>query len=54
MAHWLMDRFTDFYLDFFDRMLSAAKGRIDILRAADDLGTQRATLRFGAALQGRV
>jgi len=41
MAHWLMDRFTDFYLAFFDRMLTAAKGRIDILRAADDLGTQR-------------
>ena len=41
MAHWLMDRFTDFYLDFFDRMLTAADGRIDILRAADDLGTQR-------------
>jgi uroporphyrinogen decarboxylase len=41
MAHWLMDRFTDFYLAFFDRMLTAAQGRIDILRAADDLGTQR-------------
>ena len=40
MAHWLMDKFTDFYLDFFDRMLTAANGRIDILRAADDLGTQ--------------
>jgi len=41
MAHWLIDRFTDFYLGFFDRMLTAAKGRIDILRTADDLGTQR-------------
>lgn len=41
LAHWLMDRFTDFYLDFFDRMLTAARGQIDILRAADDLGTQR-------------
>lgn len=41
VAHWLMDRFTDFYLAFFDRMLMAAKGRIDILRAADDLGTQQ-------------
>ena len=47
MAHWLMDRFTDFYLDFFDRMLTAAQGQIDILRAADDLGTQRG-LFFGA------
>jgi uroporphyrinogen decarboxylase len=41
MAHWLIDRFSDFYLEFFDRMLTAAQGRIDILRTADDLGTQR-------------
>ena len=41
MAHWLIDRFTDFYLGFFDRMFTAARGKIDILRAADDLGTQR-------------
>ncbi len=40
LAHWLMDKFTDFYLAFYDRMLSAAKGRIDILRTADDLGMQ--------------
>ena len=32
MAHWLMDRFTDFYMAYFDRMLTAANGRIDILR----------------------
>lgn len=44
MAHWLIDRFTDFYLGFFDRMLTAAKGRIDILRTADDMGTQRGLL----------
>lgn len=41
MAHFIMDKFTGFYLGYFDRMLSAAKGRIDILRQADDLGTQR-------------
>ena len=41
MAHYLMDRFTDFYLGYFDRMFHAAGGRIDVLRAADDLGTQR-------------
>ena len=35
MAHWLMDRHTDFYLDYFDRMLAVAAGRIDILRTAD-------------------
>jgi uroporphyrinogen decarboxylase len=41
IAHFIMDRFTDFYLGYFDRMFEAAKGRIDILRQADDLGTQR-------------
>ena len=40
MALWLMDRFTDFYVGYFDRMFTAADGRIDILRMADDLGTQ--------------
>ena len=35
-THWLMNKFTDFYLDFFNRMLTAASGRIDILRVADD------------------
>jgi len=41
MAHYIMDRFTEFYLGYFDRMLTAAAGRVDILRQADDLGTQR-------------
>jgi len=49
MAHFIMDKFTDFYLGYFDRMLGAAKGRIDILRQADDLGTQR-SLFFSAGL----
>ena len=40
MADFLMDRFTDFYVAFFDAMFSAAPGRIDILRIADDLGMQ--------------
>jgi uroporphyrinogen decarboxylase len=44
MATFILDRFTDFYLGYFDRMLSAADGRIDILRQADDLGTQRGLL----------
>lgn len=44
MAHYILDKFTDFYIGFFDRMLGAAKGRIDILRQADDLGTQRGLL----------
>src|SRR5690606_2748051 len=41
MAKFLLDKFTDFYVDYFDRMLDAAKGRIDILRIADDIGTQQ-------------
>jgi uroporphyrinogen decarboxylase len=41
LAHFIMDKFTDFYIGYFDRMLNAAGGRIDILRQADDLGTQR-------------
>jgi len=40
MAHYIMDRFTDYYLDYYDRMLTAAKGKIDILRTADDMGMQ--------------
>jgi uroporphyrinogen decarboxylase len=44
MAAYLMDRFTDFYVAYFDRMFSAAAGRIDILRIADDLGTQHGLL----------
>ncbi|MDR2675984.1 MAG: hypothetical protein LBC18_14245 [Opitutaceae bacterium] len=36
--------YTDFYLAYFDRMLTACAGRIDILRCADDFGTQQALL----------
>ncbi|RRJ95668.1 hypothetical protein Ga0100231_016660 [Opitutaceae bacterium TAV4] len=37
-------RFTDFYLAYFDRMLTACEGKIDILRCADDFGTQQSLL----------
>lgn len=40
MAHYLIERFAAFYVRYFDRMLTAARGRIDILRIADDLGMQ--------------
>ena len=40
MANYQLDRFTDFYVAFFDRMFTAAPGRIDILRIADDMGMQ--------------
>ncbi|MDP6045742.1 MAG: uroporphyrinogen decarboxylase family protein [Phycisphaerae bacterium] len=39
-ACFLMDKFTDFYVEYFDRMLSCADGKIDILRIADDLAMQ--------------
>ncbi len=44
MAEYLMDRYTEFYLTYYDRMLTAAGGRIDILRVADDVGMQNALL----------
>lgn len=40
MAHYIMDKYTDFYVGYFSRMLEACKGTIDILRVADDLGMQ--------------
>lgn len=40
-AAFLLDKFTDFYVKFFDRMLTAGRGRIDLLRIADDIGTQQ-------------
>ena len=40
MACFLMDKFTDFYVEYFDRMLSCVGGKIDILRIADDLAMQ--------------
>jgi uroporphyrinogen decarboxylase len=40
IAHYLMDKFTDFYVQYFDRMFVSAKGKVDILRIADDLGMQ--------------
>jgi uroporphyrinogen decarboxylase len=40
IANYLFDRFTDFYVEYFDTMFSQTKGQIDILRIADDLGMQ--------------
>lgn len=44
MVEFMIGKFADFYLGYFRKMLEAAGGRIDILRQADDLGTQRALL----------
>ncbi len=44
LADFLMDRFTDFYVGYFDRMFAAAPGQIDLLRIADDLAMQHGLL----------
>ena len=36
--------YNDFYLAFFDRLFTACKGKIDILRCADDFGTKQSLL----------
>ncbi len=40
MAEFLLDKFTNFYVAYFDRMFDSAPGQVDILRIADDLGMQ--------------
>ena len=44
IASYLMDKFTNFYLAYFDKMFSSAKGLIDIFRVADDLAMQNSLL----------
>lgn len=39
-AELLMDKFTDFYVAYFDKMFSTVPGKVDILRIADDVGMQ--------------
>ena len=39
-AEFLMDKFTDFYVAYFDKMFSQVPGKIDVLRIADDIGMQ--------------
>ncbi len=46
MAHYITDKYTSFYLDYFERMFTAAKGKIALFRIADDMGTQLAPI-FG-------
>ena len=40
LAHGIMGRVTDFYVEFFHRILTAAKGEIDLVFTADDIGGQ--------------
>jgi len=44
LACGIFDKFTDFYLAYYDKMLSAAQGRIDLFRIGDDIGTQHRPL----------
>lgn len=44
LAHDLMDRVTGFYVEFFQRILSAAKGEVDLVFTADDIGGQNGLL----------
>ncbi len=41
LAWAIMQRVTDFYIEHFRRTLSAAKGQVDLVFTADDIGSQR-------------
>jgi uroporphyrinogen decarboxylase len=43
-AELVMDRFCDYYAEYLRRLLAAGRGRIDVVRIADDLATQRGLL----------
>jgi uroporphyrinogen decarboxylase len=40
LAHGIMSRVTDFYVDYFRQVLTAAQGEIDLVFTADDIGGQ--------------
>ena len=44
VAHRLYDRFVEFELEYYERILIAGDGQIDILRPHDDYGTQNSLL----------
>ena len=44
LVHRIMDRVTRFYVQFFTRVLEAARGRVDLIFTADDIGDQRGLL----------
>ena len=44
VAHALYDRFVQFELEYYERILIAGDGQIDILRPHDDYGTQISSL----------
>ena len=44
LAHEIMRRVTDFYVEHFTRMLAAAEGQVDLAFTADDIGGQQGLL----------
>lgn len=40
MANYVIDKFTNFYLEYYDKMFTECKGMIDIFKIGDDLGMQ--------------
>jgi uroporphyrinogen decarboxylase len=44
LVHAIMSRVTDFYVEFFSRILEAVPGQIDLVFTADDIGDQRGLL----------
>jgi uroporphyrinogen decarboxylase len=44
LAHEILDRVTDFFVEHYGRVLSAARGEIDLAFTADDIGTQQGLL----------
>jgi uroporphyrinogen decarboxylase len=44
LACGVFDKFTDFYVAYYDKMLIEAQGRIDLFRIGDDVGTQNSLL----------
>jgi len=50
LLHHMLRKVTDYYIGFFDRVLSAAQGEIDIVFTADDLGTQNGLMMSPEAI----
>ncbi len=44
LACVVFDKYTDFYVAYYDKMLNSAQGCIDLFRIGDDIGTQRGPL----------
>jgi uroporphyrinogen decarboxylase len=44
MASFILDKFTDFYYEYYRRMFEAVGDRIDVFALADDLGMQNTLL----------